>query len=630
MWWALLMSAWAAATPSEATVVYYNARLALRDDAPGEVVRLWLLRNALEDQTGRVSPHDADFRSLTWAALAELGICPDGLAVDRDGAGLWPLAMHNQVVRTRGRRTRTPRPSAFQAFQVERQQRHIAIGDVLSADELKAVRLARGWCLRPWRAQVMAGELNLPRLQDRQVAARTLRDLLERSRTTLDRDVVQGWAVVEARLFDLDLQLTALAAREARRKARERARMAQVLGLGRGSIDAMIETAPSTELDPKSEAARILRASVDWPASEWLALSPERRAFLFDHARAHAASRPEDLAALDQRALELVDAAIRARDGALAAAWIGRVQGAALQRAVWEGERGRQLLGLDETTGFRERGPIALHRGIDLLSRGELDEALRSLALALQQAPVSAASDETTHLARRWLSYVAGRFRLSEDLIETIDRMVPRRDAAIILEDMLWRAAFHADPDSFGVGVAHAGTRSAVHRRMVWLHPLSRGDLRAFSAGLRRGLERTPSETFRFLDSFLARLERESTATRANQASTLAAVRGLLAPLAAEPDGRYARSAAKLIERCRSIEEGLPSSGGGEHDGRRALSPEAEIFVGSVRLAPSDALPWPFAVTTPSAPSVFVPLDLQPIEWRGPDGQLVLGWRVRE
>jgi len=626
MLWALL-SAWALAAPSDATVVYYNARLALREDAPHEAIRLWLLRNALEDQTGHVSPHDPDFHSVTWSALAELGICPDGLATDEDGAGLWPVAMHNHIVRTRGRRTRTPRPRAFDAFQVGRHQRHVAIGDVLDLEELNAVKLSRGWCVRPWRAQVMAQEGLKPQLRDRQVAARTMRDLLERSRETLHRDRVRGWGVVEARLFDLDLQLTALAAREAKRDARNNARWARIVGLGRGSIRAMNEEAPTTTLDPDSAAGRVLQECVHWPVSEWMALSTDRRAFLFDHARQFAEEHNRDLTALDTLAMGILDAAIDLRDGALAQAWIGRIEDPTLQEAVWSGERGRRLLGLDPDTGFRERGPIALHRGVDLLSRGDLEEALRSLALALQQAPTSRAAEDTAQLSRRWLSYVAGRFRLSETLVTTLKALVPRRDYAVLLEDLLWRAAFHADPDSFAIGVEHAGGRAALDRRMVYLQPLARGDVAQFARGLRVGLDASPSETMRFLDKLIARLELESADIRQAHAPTLAAVRAVLRPYATEVDGRFARKATELVDRCLAVEDGLTDA---VLAPERGLDPTADVFAGNVRLAPSDALPWPFVVATPPAPSVFVPLSLDPIEWTADDGSLVFGWSIHE
>jgi hypothetical protein len=632
LWTALgLHVAWAA-EPGDATVVYYNARIALREEAPTEASRYWMLRNALEDATGHVSPHDPDFHSVPWAALAELGICPDGLPTDEDGAGLWTLALHNHIVRTRGRRQRTPRVKAFDAFKVGRHQRHVAIRDVLSLEELEALRLSRGWCVRPWRAQVLANEGLKPKLRDRQVAARTMRDLLERSHTTLNRDTVQGYAVVEARLFDLDLQLTALAAREARQKARDKARTARVLGLGRPSIEAMVASEPTTTLDPTSEAARVVQECVDWPVSEWLALSPDRRAFLFDHARKHADDLSIDPTALDRLALSLVDAAIAGQEGALVVAWVARIEDPERRQAVWDGERGLQLLGLDATTGFTERGVIALHRGVAFLERGDLDEALRSLAFAVQQSVDSTASDDVARLGRRWLSYVAGRFSLSESLVLTLQSLLPRRDYSVLLEDLLWRSAFHADSASFAMGVEHAGGRAALDRRMVFLMPLASGDVGTFSRGLARGMAESPSETLRFIEKLLERLELEKQSIRRAQLPTVAALRYFLRPLADEVDGRYARKASDLLDRCRAIEDGLldPSHRTDPADRAESLDPNAEVFAGNVRLAPIDPLPWPFVPTTPPPPSVFVPLELTPAEWRDDRGALVLGWRVTE
>ena len=63
-----------ALSPTDHDLVYYNARMALREGHSLEVIKLWLLRNALESETGRISRHDMDFRSVTWAALGEAGI----------------------------------------------------------------------------------------------------------------------------------------------------------------------------------------------------------------------------------------------------------------------------------------------------------------------------------------------------------------------------------------------------------------------------------------------------------------------------------------------------------------------------------------------------------------------------
>lgn len=630
---ALLLSvAGQAASPSEHTLVYYNARMALREDEAVEAVKLWLLRNALEDATTEVSPHDGDFHSVTWAALGELGLCPDGLQKDTQGAGLWPVAMHNQIVRTLGRRRATPPPRTFDAFQVDRQQRTVAINDVLGSKELNTVRLARGRCVRPYIALVDARESPLADLRDRQVAARVLRRLLERSRETLDEDLVHGTAAIEARLFDLDLQLTALAEREARAKAREQARKGRVLGLSRESLAALRREAPTTTLDAETEAARILRAAATWPVSEWMALSPDRRLFLFDHARQQAEG-PVATAALDAVAVGILDEVLAEADGAAVEQWIARLSSSEHgSQFVWDKDRGAALLALDPESGFSERSVIALHRGVDQLEQGQLSAALRSLAFALQHAPESAEGDEVARLSRRWLAWISGRFELTDDLLATLRELVPRRDFSVLLDDLLWRAALHADADSYDRGLAWmSGNRGAAGRRQAWLGPLARGDRAGMARALERGLRRSPSETVRFCEQLVAHLEREDAAVRRDHIPTIHLMRGALSDLVnATESGRATRTAAEVDARALALLEGLGALPADltAAERARALSPDGEVFIGNLRLAPADSLPWPFHAVTPAAPSVFAPFELRPVEWRGADGELVFGWTI--
>jgi hypothetical protein len=633
LWVVLIALALGEPPPSDHTLVYYNARMALREGQAVEAVKLWLLRNALEDQTGHVSGFDPDFRSVTWAALGETGICQDGLPTDEDGAGLWPIALHNNVVRNLGRRGSTRRPRPFDAFELERQQRFVSISDVLSAEELRAVRLFRGPCARPRLVMVQAGLPLTADLADRQVAARLLRHLLVRARSTLAEDNVRGKAVIEARLFDIDLQLTALAAREAREDARELERRGRAHGLSSGSLVSMSEAAPVTTLAPESEAAGILRACVGWPVSEWMALSPDRRLFLFDHARAYGG----DEATLDRIALGVLDQLIERGEGEDVERWIAhRAAGddPAVRRAIWEGERGARLLALERESGFRERAVIALHRGVQQLERGDLTSALRSMAFALQHASDSRASESVVSLSRRWLSYVTSQFEITDELLVTLQELVPRRDYGLILEDLMWRAAFHADGGSFDRGLRNQAGRGALERRLALLRPLAGGDVGRFSAGIAQGLERSPSETLRFLAQLVQRLELEDADVRAHQLPTLAALRRLLLPLASDLGNadRRGRSAAALLERFQAIEEGLGGLGpdASAQDRARSLSPSGEIFAGSVRLAPADTIPWPFRATAVQAPSIFTPLPLTPEEWRDGSGALVLGWRLGE
>lgn len=614
------------AAVSDSTAVYYNARLALREGKTAEAARLWLLRNAIADKTGRISPHDADFHSVTWAALGALGICQDGLAEDDEGAGLWPLALHNYVVRTMGRRAAGRRARPFDAFDVGRQARYVSIQDVLGARELSVVQLSRGRCLRPRLALIAAGETLTAKLSDRQVVARLLRDLLTRAQSSLDGDRVRGRSVIAARLFDLDLQLTALAAREARNAARASGQKGRQLGLTEKSVTAQREESPATTLDPNSEAAAILRACVAWPAREWMNLSPDRRLYLYGAARSYTGDT------LHALGLDIIDLHIEAGDGAGVTRWIGQIAPGEgdlqLREAVWSGERGLRLLAFDPASGFDDRAVIALHRGVDQLSRGDLQGSLRSMAFARQYASDSQSARELEGLSLRWLGYVAARFEITEELLVTLAELVPRRDYSLILEDLMWSAAFHSDARSFETGMSNQRGRGALERRLAWLRPLAGGDLRNFTAQVQRGLTESQGETLRFLDQLVARLELEDADVRTAQLPTLRALRRLLEPLAAMDAGRTGRVTTALIEKTLAIEEGVAGipADSSARDRARALSPDAEIYAGSVRLAPADPLPWPFRTVDTAAPSVFTPLDLLPEEWRDADGAWVFGW----
>jgi len=286
LWWLLGALAVAEPSPPDATVVYYNARMALREGEPTEAVQLWLLRNALADQTGMVSVHDDDFRSVTWAALGELGLCQDGLAADRRGAGLWPLATHNWFVRTMNRRGKARRPRPFDAFQLGQQQRFVSITDVLSARELSGVSLTSGACFKKRFVALAAQVPLLKRLDQRPVQAQILTHLLRQAEGTLGDDVI-GRSVLSARLFDLHLEATALAEREAREEARKRARTGRSIGIPRDTVAAMADDDDPYPFADDSEPARILRAALSWSVDEWMALESERRRFVFDHARGY-------------------------------------------------------------------------------------------------------------------------------------------------------------------------------------------------------------------------------------------------------------------------------------------------------------------------------------------------------
>jgi len=615
-----------ALAPTDHDLIYYNARMALREGNATEAVKLWLVRNALENQTGRVSRHDADFHSLTWAALGELGICQDGHPTDEDGAGLWPLALQNWFVQNRTRELPPPAPT-FPAFEAGRQARYVSIGDVIGRDELRALELARGPCLQARLAFLQSQDLVFADLKDRKNSSMLLAYLLRTALRTLDADRVRGRAAVAARLFEVELQLAAIGEAEARAAARRAAARTRRLRLGRATVQAVREEAPTSTLEKSTRAAQILAGTVDWSVGEWMTLSPDRRVFLFDTAKAYV----QDPVAFDEIAQGILDALITAGDGNGVMDWVDRAAGPTHERA-WEGERGERMLSLDADSGFSERSVIALHRGIQLLEQGAQPEALRAMAYAMSHAAESSRAEDVAGLSRRWMSHVAGQFKVTDTLLVTLRQLLEPRDYGVILEDLVWHSALRADYASYQRGVANQLGRGALERRVAALQPLAAGNVNRFHHELQTGMRSAPSETLRFLVQLVQRLEREDASVRAAHVPTLDNIRRLLERKAAQEQeaGHPARALTALVEQAQAIVEGVDglTSAASVSDRARSLDPNTEVFAGSVRLAPADAVPWPFESSRVGPPSVYSPLKLTPVEWLGPDGAWVFGWRI--
>jgi hypothetical protein len=626
----LLSSAAAAeATVPKQTVVFYNARLALRDNRPEDVLKLWLLRNSLLQQ-GERPREDPEFRSVVWAALGRLGLCQDGFKDDeRAGAGLWPLGLHNTIVHGLSSGAPPSIPAPWDVFEVGRQQRFISLQDVLSAEELRSVTFFRTGCLLPAATALQYGRTPFLDFEDRLSSAWLLRTLLMRSRATLVREKVRNLSVVEARIFDLGLLLADLEAREARRNARNMAQQARGAGVsvaGAAELRRKLESFPEN-----SPQAAFLRRSLTWTPQEWMALNRERRLFLF--ARAQPLAKDPD--ALQKLMLGIIDELIRRKDGKELEAWIG-FAGASdsteLRGALTSGERGKSLLELDENTGFRERSVVALHRGVGFLEAGELQESLRSFAYTMQQAETSREAAVTLGLARRWLSYVLSRYETNDEVVATLKALVPRQEYNQVIEDLVWRAALRADDRSFEQITQTARRGGSFDSTIERLRPLSQGKPGELATRLRDALAEQPSSVLRFVRQLIENIEAEDADVRRANVPTLKGVLEVLRPLSGESrtSKSQSRTAEELMDRTQSILDGLSHLDDSMSGNARALSLTRSTFAGSIRLAPADPLPWPFKPPEPEAPSVFTPIVLEPVEWRDAKGALVFGWRLTE
>lgn len=610
--------------PAMQALVFFNARLALRDGNPTDALRLWLVRNALVEQ-GTPGTFDAPFLSVVWASLGNLGLCQDGLPTDSTSAGLWPLALHNWVLRAAaGHANETPTP--YDSFEVGRQMRLFSLHDVLSAEEINSATFFATDCLRPAITLLDQGDSPAIDVNDRLQEGVFLRQLLTRSLESLNRQKVQGVATVEARIFDLDLALAELEMRLAHREALEAEQQARFLGVSAAGAKALGATV--AKWPENSLRAQFLRRSLTWSAEEWLNLSHARRLFLFSQARPYA----KDLPALRRLVLRLIDSLIASKSGDEVQWWVATLDKAELpsHNELTDGERGKRLLELEPSTGFHERATISLHRGVHFLESGNRLEALRSFAFAMAHADESREAAATLSLARRWLSFLLARYETNDEVVATLRALVPKPEFNLIVEDLLWKAALKADATSFErlTAVLHRG--SSLDERVARLNDLAHGQPGALVTKLRDLLQTEPSHTLRFCRVLLEHLETEDATVRLANAPMLRLLIKVLDSFATTEGTAKSqlRLADEIIARAHSMLDALNAFG--TPDPTRTVGAHLETFAGNIRLAPGDVLPWPFNAAEPESPSAFEPLTLVPVEWRDAKGDLVFGWRITE
>ncbi len=633
-------------------LVWLNARLAMREGRSVDVLKLWLLRNALVDQ-GHAPIHDVDFRSLVWAALGEGGYCPDGFIDDEDGAGLWPLAVHNWLVKNQ-RRQPPSAANAWTAFSGGLQARPVSLFDVLDREELKSVRFARGACLvhRLIQPQVLAtgAAVQWVDMDDRLSVGLLLRDAIRIAETTLDPDLVEGRAVLTTRLFDLDVALTRLQAAKARR---ETSLLEQALREAGVTPGGRLELAKKREQAfGRSAAAALWRTAMAWPASEWLALREDRRLSLFADADV-GLKDVVDAGARDGLVVDVADALIARGEGAALSRWLGfagtppsrtavadeaPAPGAELvaidertrrlREAIVLGERGERLLALDDAAGFRDRSVVALHRGVHFLGAGDTIAALRSFAFALARAEEGSDPETVHRLSRRWLAFVLSQYATTDEVVAVVERFVPVTDWGVVVDSLVWRAAFHQDPASFAL-VCDAATRKkagAVRRTCEQLQPLVQG---APATMWQKVAEGGDGALVRFAERLVDELSTEPLDVRHNQQQTLQGTIATLDDVAARSGNASKKRLDLVRRRAQALLDGVAAFDDSVRGRSERAAPDAAAYAGSVRLAPADPLPWPFARPAPTPPNPFLPLVLRPVE-RVEDGERRFRWSIAE
>jgi hypothetical protein len=606
--------------------VFVEARRALAARDPQTALHLWLLHRAMPWDDGFT--REGEFLSTTWVAAGDSGVCPEGLPDDVDGARLWPIALHNWILRRVRRGPPADLPPMWPTFSLGLQTRPISLFDTLSLEELRTARLVVGPCNAHRWVQARLPTLQWLDLEDRLSVGLVVHDLLELAETTTDPTQVRGLGLLPARRFDLEVAMTRLARDRAKAATDLAAQALRATGLAPDQLTRWQQErgrafATGTRAGLWTTAAR-------WPATTWLDLPDDRRVGLFLDARdaLRVAGTEERLV------LDVLRGLIDRRDGAAAERWLGAVNGlptAPLVRtAILTGPLGADLLTLDAAAGFRERAVVALHRGVERAQSGAFLDALRLLAEALTHAETSSAGPALHDLTLRWFAFVVGSYATTDEVLAVIERFVPPGDHAVVLEAVLWRALFHADRASFerAYELLPKGAR-ALRANFALLAPLAAGDVDAAFDAWGAAVVEKPRAMLDLAARLLARLASEPITLRARHEETLRRLLDELPRVDASSSTRR-----KLVERLTSRAQAMLEAAGRARDeiGARARDhdPDFEADAGALRLAPIDALPWPFVLAPPRPVDPFAPLLLVPVQWRDADGRIVDGWSLRE
>jgi hypothetical protein len=214
-------------------------------------------------------------------------------------------------------------------------------------------------------------------------------------------------------------------------------------------------------------------------------------------------------------------------------------------------------------------------------------------------------------------------------LVSVLKEVLPKDAYTLVFEDLAWRAAFRADVVSFQRAAGLLRQGSAASGRIEQIARLSRGEVAGFAKDIARRLRDEPYNQVRFCNLVLDRLESEDAEIRRRMRPVLEKM--------SEADRVGTRSAsrtnASLEKLSRRADEMLRVLGSQVNQNlvekSRQYGPEAGIFVGNVRLAPADPLPWPFNDPTVSPPNAFTPIVVRPERW-SQEGREIDGWMIVE
>ncbi len=545
-----LITLWVGASPltlkaqseaSDALVgsIFHNAWLAARDDAYTEVLQHWYLFQSLAiDRQAYAAP----FASLLWATVDHLDLCPENLELDRAGAELWPLVLHNYLIRHRKDSDRPPqlKPEGVEAFQSGFQRRRVALTTTLEAPEMLALEVQRFPC------SAVA--------QSRDLDDRALKEPAAKSGSRVK-------VVKEERA-----RLLLAFLRQARLHWQE-GDAARLLDLRIFSIQLYLEEKGQADAALVEQAAALADAELD---ADTIAFIPQLIA-------------ESDLPLARRRTLllEWLDRAIARQDAAGTRRIIGLIDrlDPDARVLIWSGVRGERLVAWGEN--FPEGSALALHQALDYYGQRQILPTLRSLA---ESTRLGAADDASAVLAMKWIKFILLQYRFEGRLLDFLRQYLKPATFKAMAQDLMWTSVFYRER----YFIEQTQTRDLLGYRLRSMQD----KLSLIAAGrdgqVIKALEKDePRQALQFIRSFTEQLSGQSQ-------PLIVRMEFLLRGMQKVVDRQVGHSALQQDVRL-ALDALLIRAGAlSEQQKDRQVAAGASVMLGTVAVEPSGAAPWPF------------------------------------
>lgn len=561
----------AKATPASfelATQVYARALHTVKSDEMDELVRLWYLSNQLAAHGA--DAHHSFMRSLLWYATDRQGLCPDNLAADDHGDGLWPLVMHNYLARHGKTRFIKERELVeFEDLRRGRQTRGVSWDARLTAEEIAVVKLQRRNCLDLRR--YLDPEQKWTWFKAETVSpnerAAAMRSYLQRYLATHTESLDAGsLAVLRHRLADIDLYLAQ----------------------------------SETDKQAAEQKLRAMATSVD--ALAWSGLTTVARSQLImlvgSDEKQGATAKTQLLLSYLRFEVDLG----RVELWSLLWAHLGKTTQSFGE--LFTGPLGEDVLRLALARDYGDAGVIAAHSGVFLLQRGDWMAAISKFSLANKLARHSQHQNQIDDFVRLWMQYLFRQYRLEERLVSLIDAGFSEAFKKALWSDLVWESALFHDKPYLGhrLDLTRRPAADGLHLE-AWRQLLANGQVATLARQLGSEAHGGPRAAKKFASEVVRRLESLPSAVVASNQPLLQQLRAYVL------DPRTGRKPDReLLAKLDALLDGIGASPSMVHGN---LKQAGVLHLGGSQIMPLGLSLWPFTATEGAAMDVFRPLQLK-------------------